>query len=157
MRTTRKRAEALPQFHNGSAGLPAWLAGMALGAIAVSASADDLHIRVQQLKPKVGTVVVAVYDKSADFPVPEKRMAAQVVEALGDTAEVVFGGLAKGRYAVVAYQDENRNGKLDKNFLGLPIEPYGFSNDARGSMGPPSFDAASIDSAAASTIVINLH
>jgi Uncharacterized protein conserved in bacteria (DUF2141) len=38
--------------------------------------------------------------------------------------------------------DENGNGVLDKNFFGVPVEGYGFSNDARGSMGPPAFEKA---------------
>lgn len=139
------------------AGLLAWCAGLLLGAVAVRAAADDLKVQVQLVKPKLGTVVVALYDKAADFPVPQKRLAVQVIEAQGDTASATFHGLAAGRYAVVAYQDENGNGKLDKNFLGLPTEPYGFSNDARGSMGPPSFDAAAVDSATTTNVVIHLH
>lgn len=157
MYTTRNRANASLHIHPGQARLPAWLAGITLWLVAAGAAADDLHVRVQQVKPRAGTVVVAVYDKPADFPVPAKRLAAQVVEAQGDAVEVVFQGLAQGRYAVVAYQDENRNGRLDKNFLGLPTEPYGFSNDARGSLGPPSFDAAAVDSAGNKPVVINLH
>ena len=49
-----------------------------------------------------------------------------------------------GRYAAIAFHDENGNGKLDKNFLGVPTEPYGFSNDAQGFLGPPTFDAAAV-------------
>jgi len=81
----------------------------------------------------------------------------QVIEASGDTVVAMFQGLGAGRYAVAVYQDENRNGKLDKNFLGMPTEPYGFSNDARGSMGPPSFDAAAVDIAATPKITVSLH
>lgn len=46
---------------------------------------------------------------------------------------------------MAAHQDANGNGKLDKNFVGVPIEAYGFSNGARGRMGPPSFEAAAIE------------
>jgi uncharacterized protein (DUF2141 family) len=41
-----------------------------------------------------------------------------------------------GEYAVAAFLDMNGNGKQDRNFLGIPKEPYGFSNDARGTVGP---------------------
>lgn len=45
--------------------------------------------------------------------------------------------LNRGQYAVSAFHDENNNSVLDKNFLGIPQEKYGFSNDARGTFGPP--------------------
>jgi uncharacterized protein (DUF2141 family) len=47
-----------------------------------------------------------------------------------------------GSYAVQAYHDENGNRRLDRNLLGAPSEPYGFSNDARRSFGPPSYKEA---------------
>ena len=47
-----------------------------------------------------------------------------------------------GEYAVSCYHDRNGNGKLDKNTIGIPVEPYGFSNDARGSFGPPKYKKA---------------
>jgi uncharacterized protein (DUF2141 family) len=50
-----------------------------------------------------------------------------------------------GRWAVVAYQDENSNDELDRNFVGIPQENYGFSRDARSKFGPPSFDDAAIE------------
>jgi uncharacterized protein (DUF2141 family) len=128
-----------------------------LCSITLNAMADDLTVEVKHVKPNAGVVVVGLYDKATDFPATEKGRAGQVVEATGDTAVVTFPSLATGRYAVAVYQDENRNGKLDKNFLGMPTEPYGFSNDARGSMGPPSFDAAAVNFSATSKIVINLH
>ena len=46
-----------------------------------------------------------------------------------------------GTYAIKAFHDENGNGKLDKNALGMPKEAYGFSNNARGAFGPPSYES----------------
>lgn len=135
----------------------AWCLGLLLCPVGLSAAAADLNVEVKNVKPKQGVVVVALFDKPSDFPVAAKRLAARVVEAGGESITVTFQGLGAGRYAVAAFQDENRNGKLDKNFLGLPTEPYGFSNDARGSMGPPSFDKAAIDLATTLNIVIHLH
>ena len=57
---------------------------------------------------------------------------------------MVFSNLGSGRYAAVALHDENGNGKLDKNFLGVPAEPYGFSNNVQGFLSPPSFDEAAM-------------
>jgi uncharacterized protein (DUF2141 family) len=60
----------------------------------------------------------------------------------GNTALCVFRGVRGGVYGVSAFHDENRNGKLDTNLLGIPSEDYCASRDARGSFGPPSFDDA---------------
>lgn len=55
---------------------------------------------------------------------------------------VVVDSLAYGEYAVRVFHDENKNGKLDTNFLGIPSEDYGYSNDASGWFGPPSWEKA---------------
>lgn len=53
------------------------------------------------------------------------------------------------RFAIAAYHDKNDNEELDRNALGIPTERYGFSNSARGRLGPPGFDEAAIDRPAA--------
>ncbi|WP_426342895.1 DUF2141 domain-containing protein [Pseudoduganella sp. S-14] len=58
---------------------------------------------------------------------------------------LVFPGVTPGSYAVMVYHDENLNGRLDKSANGLPIEGWGFSRNARGHYGPPTFDDARID------------
>jgi uncharacterized protein (DUF2141 family) len=125
--------------------------------IGLQAAAEDLTVEIQHVTPNSGPVMVAVYDKAQDFPAPQKGLTGQAIEAHADSAVAIFHGLAAGRYAVAAYQDLNRNGKFDKNFLGLPTEPYGFSRDARGSLGPPSFEAAAVDVPATPKVVINLR
>ena len=66
-------------------------------------------------------------------------------------------GPAPGRYAVRAFADENGNGKLDTNLLGMPTERYGFSNDAKGNRGAPDFEAAAIGVDADLQTVIHLR
>lgn len=56
----------------------------------------------------------------------------------------VFTQLPPGHYAVVVVHDENDNGLLDANVLGVPTEGYCFSKDARGIFSAPSFDAAAV-------------
>jgi uncharacterized protein (DUF2141 family) len=55
-----------------------------------------------------------------------------------------FKDVPPGKYAASAFHDVNGNEKLDTNFVGMPVEPYGFSRDARGTFGPPSFEDAMI-------------
>lgn len=49
-----------------------------------------------------------------------------------------------GQYAIGVFHDVNANNSLDTNFFGVPKEQYGFSNNATGNFGPPSFDAAAV-------------
>lgn len=87
-----------------------------------------------------GPVFVSVYASAADWM--KKPVKSLKVVAAGDTATVVLADLPPGDYAVSAFHDSNGNGKLDANFLKIPNEPHGFSNNASGSFGPPSFDQA---------------
>jgi uncharacterized protein (DUF2141 family) len=72
---------------------------------------------------------------------------------------IAVPGVPKGTWAVLVYQDENENGELDRNLLGIPKENYGFSRDAAGRFGPPSFDEAAIQVAdeAVVTARVRLH
>jgi uncharacterized protein (DUF2141 family) len=55
------------------------------------------------------------------------------------------------------YHDENGNGQLDKNMMGIPRERVGFSRDARGRMGPPSFADAAIDLQQDTALLVTLY
>lgn len=104
--------------------------------------AADLTIRVVGLRSGAGDVHYAVYDKAEGFPTYEGRIAKGHVPAdVGGTVMRVTG-LKPGTYAVAVFHDENRNGTFDRGFLGIPLEDYGFSNNASGFLGPPSFEAA---------------
>ncbi len=120
--------------------LPAMCASFA----ATTAFAGDLTIEVSGITPDRGKVYVAVYDRPETFPISGRQRVGQVVEPQDRHLTLHFKDLPPGRYAAVAFQDFNGNGKLDKNFLGVPKEPYGFSNGARGSAGAPKFSEAAI-------------
>jgi uncharacterized protein (DUF2141 family) len=53
---------------------------------------------------------------------------------------ITINSIANGKYAIRYFHDENANGELDKNFMGIPKEGYGFSNDAYGNYGPKDFE-----------------
>ncbi|HWA71969.1 MAG TPA: DUF2141 domain-containing protein [Polyangiaceae bacterium] len=61
------------------------------------------------------------------------------------SALCVFDKVPAGTLGISAFHDENSNGKLDTNFVGMPVEDYCASRDARGTFGPPSFDDAKFD------------
>ena len=107
------------------------------------AHGGELRATVTNVKPEQGKLMVALFDSAEAFAAG-RRFAAQVVHPAAATATVWFGNLPAGRYAVAVYQDLNRNEALDTNLFGVPGEPYGFSRDAVGRMGPPPFDAMAV-------------
>ena len=106
--------------------------------------AGELTIEVSGITPGRGQIYVAVYDRPETFPTAGQQRTGRILEARAQGLVVHFEDLPPGEYAAVAFQDVNGNGKLDKNFLGMPKEPYGFSNSARGSAGPQKFSAAAV-------------
>lgn len=132
------------------------LAGASWAAGATAALAADLRVEIHGIQTKNGSVRVAVFQRAEDFN--EKPMVAQQAPASSPTAVFVFRNILPGEYAISAFHDENSNGELDRNLFRIPTERYGFSRDAAGNMGPPSFDAAKIRIAAETqSIVINLR
>jgi uncharacterized protein (DUF2141 family) len=105
-----------------------------------------LTVEIEGLKDDGGTVHVSLYASEDGFPTKPGKAARQADAFIaGGRARVVFRDLAPGGYAVAAYHDENGNGKLDTGFLGIPTEGLASSNDARGFMGPPSFEKARVE------------
>ena len=70
-------------------------------------------------------------------------MNVMVIKIRKTEARCDFEDIPPGTYALAVIHDENMNGKLDTNWLGIPKEDYGFSNDAKGLFGAPSYPAAS--------------
>jgi uncharacterized protein (DUF2141 family) len=68
-----------------------------------------------------------------------------MVSATGDAVTATFNGLAPGQYAIRAFHDVDGDGKMGANPFGIPTEPYAFSNNAAGVMGPPKWSAAAFE------------
>ena len=129
------------------ASAPFVLTVMALaGPLLAQPSADaTLTIQVTGLRNARGKLDVCVYKDASGFPeTPASALRRETVDidAKALTAQAVFAGLAPGVYAVAVLHDENANGKLDKNFLGIPREGHGASNNPRPARRPPTFDEA---------------
>lgn len=116
----------------------------ALGIALISASmarAADLTVTVADIRNDQGKLMVAVHDSAAGWDGEAKPISAQSQDIAGDSATFHFIGLAAGTYAIEVVHDENGNGKLDTNVVGMPIEGYGFSNDPK-VMRKATFDEA---------------
>lgn len=112
-------------------------------AQAQPAQGSVIHVEVVGLRDSKGQVSCSLYSSAEGFPKKVQNAVAHIVAPISDQKAVCeFPGIAPGTYAVSVYHDENSNGRLDTNFLGIPREGVGASNNARGHMGPPKFDSA---------------
>jgi uncharacterized protein (DUF2141 family) len=103
-----------------------------------------LAIRVSGARNTKGTVSVRLFRGPDGFPADgTKAFQVQTVkiETSGNTAHCIFS-VPKGEYAVAVFHDENGNGMMDKNLIGVPKEGYGFSNNPGRKMRPATFDEA---------------
>lgn len=116
-------------------------AAMILAALAAPAQADDVTITLQGVKKNAGSIVLCLWAKEDGFPDCESGKAVKRIVVPANAATARFENVAPGSYAISAFHDANGNGKLDSNFLGLPLEAVGMSNNPKLN-GPPRFKPA---------------
>jgi uncharacterized protein (DUF2141 family) len=120
---------------------------MAVVGTAESAEASEpgIHVEVLGIRNSVGAVACALFEGPKGFPSEFLRFATNImmVKVRASKATCDFASIEPGTYALAVIHDENRDGELATNMLGVPKEGYGFSNDAKGTLGAPSFEAAS--------------
>jgi uncharacterized protein (DUF2141 family) len=133
------------------------LVAMMLIAPGDDAGADGsgtLTVRVIKLRSQRGQVVALLYRSDDGFARNEAHAWRRVVAPIvGGAAELRFGDVPPGAYAVFAFHDENGNGTLERSFLGAPKEGVALSNDARGHLGPPKFKDARFEHQQANEIL----
>jgi len=116
----------------------------------------QLKVEVQNIANSNGYILIGIYDSPEGFRDPDKAIAHAKVQAKSGTLTIEIPNLPPGKYAAAIIHDSNANGKLDTNFLGIPTEAYGFSNNARGRFGPPSFQDCLFNVKSNATITILL-
>jgi uncharacterized protein (DUF2141 family) len=127
----------------------AWSAALVLATLPAIAlgepSCPGIHVKVLDIRNSTGTVACALFEAPDGFPAEYLHFATNmmVIKVRATRACCDFEDIPPGTYALAVVHDENMNGKLDTNLLGIPKEGYGFSNDAKALLGPPSFSAAS--------------
>lgn len=118
-----------------------------LPAIAFAQSpCPGIHVEILNIRNSKGAVACALFAAPEGFPAKFLLFADTIVmtKVRGEEARCDFLGIKPGTYALAVIHDENLNGELDTNFLGVPTEGYGFSSDAEASLlSAPSFSAAS--------------
>ncbi len=103
----------------------------------------DITVNISNLNSNTGKVYVSIFDSESNFL--NKGYKSLVTKIENKSCTVTFKNIPKGIYAISMYHDENDNNKMDSNFLGIPKEDYGCSNNARGFMGPPKWEDAKFE------------
>ena len=108
-----------------------------------SPQANRIHVEIDGLRNDKGQVMCALFSSAEGFPRDNDKAVAHVKGAISHgQASCEFSDIPIGTYAVSIFHDENSNGKMDTNFMGIPREGVGASNNATGHFGPPKFSAA---------------
>lgn len=145
MRTGDRKAEGVPMRVRCAA----WWTVLACASCPAIAFAQTecpgIHVKILNIRNSTGTVACALFESPAGFPIEYLRSATNVmvIRVRAKQARCDFLDIPPGTYALAVIHDEDMNGMLDTNWLGVPTEGFGFSNDAKGTVGAPSFSAAS--------------
>ncbi len=117
-------------------------------------SQHTLKVEISGIKKIEGALEVCLFDSPDNYM--KEAIKCFWIDVSKDLMECKFDSLSSTSYAVVIIQDLNGNEDLDTNFMGIPKEPYGFSNNPSTTFGPPSFDGASFELGGHKTINIKL-
>jgi uncharacterized protein (DUF2141 family) len=99
-----------------------------------------LTVNITGLNSNKGSLMVGVYNTEDSFL--KTRFKGAIIKIKDKKSLVIFKDIPKGEYAVSFVHDENDNEKMDTNFIGIPKEDFGCSNNATGFMGPPKYEDA---------------
>lgn len=137
---------------------------LALATVAViawsQAAADIGHtirVRASTFRSSKGSLRCRLYARPDGFPGKPPIEREQAVRVTGKTATCTFSGVADGTYAIALFHDENDDGKLDTNFLGIPREGVGVSNNKIRSLGPPKWEDAKFGVIGDVALEVTLH
>jgi uncharacterized protein (DUF2141 family) len=118
---------------------------------------QTISVKINELKNDKGVCFVCLYNKAHGFPDSSKNaVSCSKAKIIDKVAVTSFKDVAAGTYAIAVFHDENSNGKLDENFLGIPKEGYGVSNNILPKMSKPKFEAAKFTLTTDKSLSINI-
>jgi uncharacterized protein (DUF2141 family) len=103
---------------------------------------SGLHVKVTGIKSNQGKIILGVFKDDGNFPTIGKQYKGYRLEIKDKKAGIHITDLPKGTYAIGVCHDLNSNEKMDKNVIGYPLEPYGFSNNVKAYFSQPTFQEA---------------
>lgn len=116
----------------------------------------NLTIIIKGIQNPIGTMNFAVYDDAENYDNSKDYFVGKSIPVESLEFEYVFQDMPYGNYAISLFHDEDENKELNTNWIGMPKELFGFSNDAKAKMGPPDFEDASFEIKGDMEIIINL-
>lgn len=114
----------------------------------------SMVVVIKNVKEAKGKISVALFNKEDEFM--GKSLVRQSIAARTGEVQLTFENVAPGDYAISVMHDANENTELDSNAFGIPKEGFGFSNDAMGMFGPPSFEKAKFNFTGQNKVAITL-
>ncbi len=119
---------------------PIILSAVIISGLATETRAADLYITIAGAAPATGHILLSVFDNADEWM--RTPVASRTLSVSGTGSAIATLDLPPGRYGIAIIHDANGNGVLDTGPLRIPREAFAFSNDARATFGPPSFDRA---------------
>jgi uncharacterized protein (DUF2141 family) len=120
----------------------------------VSAQQNAVTVTISNLRSNKGHVLISLFKEGTGYPdSPEKAFRKEKLAITANKAQVIFSDLPAGNYAIAILHDENDDMKMNKTWVGLPKEGYGFSNNVMGTFGPPSYSKAKFNHATGQTTI----
>ena len=114
-----------------------------INSIDAQTETQNIIVNISNFDNNEGKVMVALYDSGSSFLKTSKKGMIGIIKS--NTSIVTFKDVPKGIYAISIFHDENDNGKLETNFLGIPKEDTGTSNNAPARFGPPKWEDAKFE------------
>lgn len=145
---TRSRSVWRSAFEVATAGAMVAIAIPAFaqeGVRPASLGADEsthVVLEVSGLRNDHGVLRAGLFDRASTFLQEGHEAATCVVAIRGGRASCDFGAVPEGAYAIAFFHDENDDHQFGRDWIGLPTEGFGFSNDAAPGLGPPSYESA---------------
>ena len=137
--------------------LPLIVISLTLFVSIAYAQTEIIYVEISGINDPKGLMSIGLYSNEKEFPDKGKEYKGTDVKVTGQTVVYTFEDVPFGIYAISIFHDTNSNGKLDKNFLGIPKEGYAFSNNVFGTFGPPDFKDASFEFDGNKTVKIKMR
>ncbi|HUH28910.1 DUF2141 domain-containing protein [Gelidibacter sp.] len=116
----------------------------------------ELTIHIQNIKSLKGEIIIGVFNTDKDFLKDGVAIKNYTITVDKTTETIVIKDLPKGEYAISLYHDENSDNECNRNFLGIPKEGYGFSNNVKPKFSAPSYKDCKFTLGQDHTLKINL-
>lgn len=99
----------------------------------------ELELEIHGIETDAGFIEIGIYNSGEHFLEEGKTFKTYTIPVKNKKASINISDLPEGNYAITLYHDENEDGKCNLNFLGIPKEPYAFSNNFKPKFSAPSF------------------